>query len=210
MSRVVIVEIAFVAATALLALLVAFRAELTRVRGGKVLAFVALFILPVLAVWGGFSEHMERAQSTRFCLSCHVMEDYGRSLYIDDPSYVPARHFQNNFVPRDRACYTCHTDYTMFGGVKSKMRGVRHIWVYYLGTVPKPEDIKLYHPYNNRECFHCHLGARRYEEASEHHKQPDMLAKAASGELSCMSSNCHDIIHDVGTLKDATFWKGAP
>ena len=126
---------------------------------------------------------------------------------MDDPSYVPARHFQNILVPRDRACYTCHTNYTMFGGVKAKMRGVRHIWVYYFGKVPKPEDIKLYHPYDNRECLHCHLGARRYEDASEHHKQPDMLAKAASGELSCMSSNCHDIVHDVGTLKDATFWK---
>jgi hypothetical protein len=49
----------------------------------------------------------------------------------------------------------------------------------------------------------CHAGARSYEEASSH---PDMLALAASNQLSCMSSNCHDIVHDVGTLKDATFW----
>jgi len=209
MSGAVIVEISFVAITLVLAILVASRAELTRARGGKVLAFVALFILPALAVWGGFSEHMERAQTTRFCLSCHVMEDYGRSLYVDDPSYLPARHFQNIEVPRDRACYTCHTNYTMFGGVKAKLRGVRHLWVQYFRTVPRPEDIKLYQPYNNRECLHCHLGARRYEEASEHHKRPDVLAKAMSGQLSCMSSNCHDIVHDVGTLKDATFWKEA-
>lgn len=87
------------------------------------------------------------------------------------------------------------------------MRGVRQLAVYYFGRVPKPEDIKLYSPYNNRECLHCHLGARRYEEASEHHKDPTMLARSASNQLSCMSSNCHDIVHEVDTLKDGTFWK---
>src|SRR5580765_2553996 len=112
-----------------LVLLVGFRPQLARSRGGKILAFAVLFIVPVLCTWGGFEGHMEQAQSTRFCLSCHVMTDYGRSLQVDDPSYLAARHFQNNRVPRDRACYPCHTDYTMFGGMKSKMRGVRHLWI---------------------------------------------------------------------------------
>jgi len=206
MNRVVLIETAFVVVTIVLAVLVAVRAELTRARGGKVFAFLALFILPVLAVWGGFSEQMQRSTSTQFCLSCHVMTDFGRSLYVNDPSYVPARHFQNNFVPRDHACFTCHTDYTMFGDYRAKWRGVHHVLVEYFGTVPKAVDIKLYSPYNNRECLHCHLGARRYEEASEHHKDPTTLARAASNQLSCMSSNCHDIVHDVDTLKDATFW----
>jgi len=152
---------------------------------------------------------MEQAQSTSFCLSCHVMTDYGRSLQVDDPSYLAARHFQNNRVPPDRACYTCHTDYAMFGGIKSKVRGVRHLWIQYLGTIPKPEDIKLYTPYNNRECLHCHLGARRFEEASAHQKKPELLPAVKSGKTSCLSSGCHDIIHDVGTLKDVPLWKGA-
>lgn len=209
MNRAALIETAFVVVTIVLAVLVAVRAELTRARGGKVFAFLALFILPVLAVWGGFSEQMQRSTSTQFCLSCHVMTDFGRSLYVNDPSYVPARHFQNNFVPRDHACFTCHTDYTMFGDYKAKWRGVHHVLVEYFGTVPKPVDIKLYSPYNNRECLHCHLGARRYEEASEHHKDPTTLARAASNQLSCMSSNCHDIVHDVDTLKDASFWSPA-
>jgi cytochrome c-type protein NapC len=156
-------------------------------------------------VWGGFSEQMERAESTQFCLSCHVMTDFGRSLYVDDPSYLPARHFQNNLVPRDRACYTCHTDYAMFGTVRAKLRGLRHIQVQYFGTIPKPEEIKLYSPYNNRECLHCHLGARRFEEGSGHHKTPDLLQNVKSGQQSCLS--CHDIVHDIGSLKDAAFWK---
>ena len=128
---------AIIAVAAALAVLVAVRADLTRQRGGKILAFVALFLLPPLVLWGSFSAHMERAQSTAFCLSCHVMTDFGRSLYVDDPSYIPAVHFQNNRVPRDRACYACHTDYAMFGTVRAKLRGVRHLSVQYLGTVPR-------------------------------------------------------------------------
>src|SRR5271169_6752551 len=138
------IKVFFIGIAAVLAILVTVRAELTRAQGGKILAFLALFIFPVLAVWGGFSEHMERATTTQFCLSCHVMEDYGRSLRVDDPSYIPAVHFQNIEVPRDHACYTCHTTYTMFGTVNSKMRGLHHLWVQYLGKVPQPQDIKLY------------------------------------------------------------------
>lgn len=201
------VIILFIAATAALALLIGLRSRLTRSREGKILAFVGLFILPVAAVSLGFSEQMDRAQSRTFCLSCHVMTGFGQTLYVDDPSYIPARHFQNNLVPRDRACYTCHTDYTMFGGVTAKMRGMRHLWVQYVGVVPKPEDIKLYVPYNNRECLHCHLGQRVFEEASAHHKTPGLLDNVKSNKLSCVSSGCHEFIHDVGSLKDATFWK---
>lgn len=197
----------FIAGTAALALLIGVRSRLTRSREGKILAFVGLFILPVAAASFGFSEQMDRAESTTFCLSCHVMSEYGQSLRVADPSYVPARHFQNNLVPRERACYTCHTDYTMFGTVTAKMRGLHHLQVQYLGTVPKPENIKLYTPYNNRECLHCHLGMRVFEEASAHLKVADLLANVKVNKLSCLSSGCHEFIHDVGALKDATFWK---
>jgi cytochrome c-type protein NapC len=203
-----LVEVLFIGIAVVLAILVATRAELTRARGGKVLAFVTLFVLPVVAVGLGYSEHMERATSTQFCLSCHVMNDFGRSLHVDDPSYIPARHFQNNLVPRDHACYTCHTDYTMFGTVHAKFRGLRHIYVQYFGKVPQPADIKLYTAFNNRECLHCHAGMRAFEEEPKHIKTPDMMSRISSNQLSCMTAHCHDTIHDVATLKDAAFWKG--
>jgi len=191
-----------------LVVLVGARVELTRARGGKILAFLTLFAIPAVVTWWGFSEHVERAESTRFCLSCHVMHDFGRSLLVDDPSYIPARHFQNNLVPRDRACYTCHTDYTMFGPIHSKIRGLRHLYVQYLGTTPAPEKIKLYTPFHNRECLYCHAGMRVFLEQPKHTKQPDMMSKLSSNQVSCMTSGCHDIVHNVTTLKDATFWSG--
>ena len=204
-----LLETLFIAMALALAGLLAARTELTRARGGKILAFVVLFIVPVLAVALGFSEHMQRAESTQFCLSCHVMRDFGQSLYVDDPSYIPARHFQNNLVPRDHACYTCHTDYTMFGTAHAKFRGLRHVYIQYLGKIPAPAAIKLYTPFNNRECLHCHAGMRAFEEQPKHSKTPEMMKQIMSNQLSCMTSKCHDTVHDVGTLKDATFWKGA-
>lgn len=202
-----VILILFTAIAIALCVLIALRPELTRARGGKILALIALCIVPCLAMWTDAKEHLERSTSTQFCLSCHVMANFGKSLYIDDKSYLPAAHFQNNFVPRDRACFTCHTDYTMFGDYRAKWRGVHHVYVQYFGTLPKPEDIKLYTAFNNRECLHCHAGARSYEEASPHHKKPDQLNQMATNQVSCMASNCHDIIHDIGDIGGATFWK---
>jgi cytochrome c-type protein NapC len=197
----------FCLGAALIALFVGFRVQFTRSREGKMLAFVALFALPLMATWTGFSEQMNRAESTKFCLSCHVMSDFGKSLYIDDPSFIPAGHFQNNRIPRDHACYTCHTDYAMFGGVRAKMRGMHHLQVQYLGTVPKPQDIKLYLPFNNRECLHCHLGARTFEQGSAHNKTPGLMDTIKENKLSCVSSGCHEFVHNIASLNENTFWK---
>jgi cytochrome c-type protein NapC len=200
---------AFLIVAAALALVAVRGAGLPQTRAGKILTFIALFVFPALALGAGFSTHIERAQSTAFCLSCHIMADHGRSLWAEDPSYLAAAHFQNNRVPRERACYTCHTDYAMFGGVRSKIRGLRHLYVHYLGSEPKPTEIRLYEPYNNRECLHCHDGGRKFMERSAHNKTDDQMARIRSNQLSCTSSRCHDTVHDVGSLNDAPLWKGA-
>ena len=62
-------------------------------------------------------------------------------------------------------------------------------------------------PYNNRECLHCHLGARSFEESEAHTKDPQRLSLIKANQMSCSTSECHNIIHNVGQLKDATFWK---
>jgi len=210
MVRAALVQYLLIGVTVALALVVAFRTELTRAVRGKVLAFIALFVLPALAVLQGFDNHMEKAKTTQFCLSCHVMEPYGKTLQIDDRSFIPAVHAQNHMVPPDQVCFTCHTTYTMFGDYQAKLRGLRHLQVQYLGTVPKPEDIKLYTPYNNRECLHCHDGQRKYVEAAPHKKSPVMFQQMAANTLSCTKSDCHEFIHDVADLKDAKLWKQVP
>ncbi|HEY2915527.1 MAG TPA: hypothetical protein VGK21_19325, partial [Candidatus Angelobacter sp.] len=144
-------------------------------------------------------------KQTSFCLSCHIMGQYGQSLYVDDASYIPASHFQNGRVPHDQACYTCHTDYSMFGGFKAKFGGLHHIYVQYV-TGPKL-PLKLYHPYNNRECLHCHEGSRSFEQGVMHTAEPQTMADIKSNKLSCLTSGCHDTIHNVKELDRVKYWK---
>ena len=171
-------------------------------RAGKLLAFIALFVFPGAAVFFGTTEHIERSKQTSFCLSCHIMQPYGRSLLLDDQSHIPAAHFENSRIPRDHACYTCHTNYTIYGTAKDKFRGLRHAYKYYIGHPANP--IKLYEPFNNRECLHCHSGARSFEEQAAH-SDPDTMKQIKSNELSCLT--CHTTIHDASNLDHLKFWR---
>jgi cytochrome c-type protein NapC len=188
---------------------VAAQPSLSRDNGGKVLAFLALFILPVAAALSGGFHHLDQSKQTGFCLSCHTMSEHGRSLLIDDPSFLPATHYQFNRVPRETACYTCHTDYTLYGGLAAKWRGLRHVYVQYLGERPEPAAVKTYSPYNNRECLHCHDGARSFEEQSAHQKEPQTMASIKSNATSCLSSGCHEFVHEVELLAETPFWNPA-
>jgi len=194
--------IALIALTTLLAIFFFIRPTVTTGAPGKILAFVALFILPALCVAGGMSAHIQRSEQTRFCISCHVMEPYGRSLYVDDPSYIPAQHFQNHRVPADMACYACHADYTIYGPFKDKLAGLTRIYMQYVSTPPDPIAIKG--GYSNLQCLHCHLGARSFEENPVHTALMDSLK---SNQLSCVSSGCHATVHAVATLEKVKFWR---
>lgn len=180
------------------------RPSATRTPAGKVLAFTGIFVLPVIALAFGTGEHMEQSKTTTFCLSCHPMEAYGRSLMVDDNEFIPAVHYQNNRIPRDRACFTCHTEYTMYGDFSAKLRGLKHVWVQYLGT--PPDTIRLYEKYSNRECLHCHAGARSFQAVGAH--QPDRATADSimNNTRSCLASGCHDVAHNVHELKSYELW----
>lgn len=193
--------IGFILVTVGLLILLGLRPSLTAARGGKILAFIVFFIMPVVALWAGTSAHLTQAKSTDFCLSCHVMEPYGESLWLDDDDHLPAGHFQHNRINRDDACFTCHTTYTMFGDVKAKLNGLQHLFVNYLGTIP--DKIELYSPYQNRECLHCHSGSRSFEEL-----HGDFKADLVSNETSCL--DCHEFVHDVDQLAKLDRWSEAP
>jgi cytochrome c-type protein NapC len=197
--------VAVLAITIVVACLVVLRPGLTAVRGGKILAFLGFFIFPAMAAMLGFESHLERSKETSFCLTCHIMGPYGRSLYVDDPSFIPAAHFQNARIPRDQACYTCHTDYSIYGGFKSKVRGLHHIYAQYLTTPKQP--IKLYSAYNNRECLHCHLGARSFEQGAVHTADPQTMQDIKNNKLSCTSSGCHSNVHNVAQAGGVKYWK---
>lgn len=190
--------------TAMLLLMIALRPELTRERGGKMLAFVALFLLPLIVGFMSLDEHMERSKKTEFCLSCHVMEDYGKSLYVDDGEYLAASHFQNKRIPTEKACYSCHTEYTMYGNLNDKLRGIKHVIHQYFGDIT--DSLHLYDPYNNRECLHCHQGSRAFETQLAHLEEELMMDSLKNGSVSCLQSGCHDVIHNTKELAEQDVW----
>jgi nitrate/TMAO reductase-like tetraheme cytochrome c subunit len=180
------------------------RPSLTLRRAGRVFAFVAIALVPALVALAGLTAHVERSKTVEFCTSCHVMKRYGRSLHIDDLDHLAAKHFQYARVPRETACFSCHTTYTMYGDFTAKLRGLRHVWVQYAGTIPK--KIALYEQYNNRECLHCHDGARSFVDAVTHKSEPGRLDAIRANRLSCVSSGCHGIVHDVAHVDALPSW----
>jgi cytochrome c-type protein NapC len=185
-----VVLVPLIVLTIVLGTTIVLRPRITRHMGGRAIAFLAMFLLPVLALAGAANNHMERSKTTTFCISCHEMQPYFDSLHIDEGRHLPAVHYQNRTIPRDKACFTCHTQYTMFGDIKAKLNGLKHLWVHYMGTIP--DKIELYEPYNDRECLHCHAGSRVFEELPEHVKVRDKLK---DGALRCFS--CHFQAHDI-------------
>jgi len=196
--------IALIALTVVLAFFFLIRPSVTPSPREKILAFIALFILPVLCVGGGMHTHMQRSEQTRFCISCHAMAPYGRSLYVDNPNYIPATHFQNHRIPMETACYACHADYTIYGPLKDKLQGVTRIYMQYVGT--PPATIQLRKGYSNLQCLRCHAGARNFEANPVHQGILDSLK---SNQISCISSGCHDTVHNVAELSRMKFWRPA-
>jgi nitrate/TMAO reductase-like tetraheme cytochrome c subunit len=199
MTLTTMAAIAFGLVSVFLVVVVMVRPSLIAGASGGALAVVAVAILPAVATTFGMNAHLEASKSTEFCLSCHVMEPYGESLTVDDTDHLPAAHFQNSRVPRDHACYSCHTTYTLYGDAAAKWKGMRHLWVNYFGTIPA--KVELYEPFKNRECLHCHDGARTFEENEFH---AESRQEIASNETSCLE--CHPVAHDIENLSSLERW----
>jgi cytochrome c-type protein NapC len=193
------VLIALVALTIVLASVFLVRPSFTLGATGKILAFVGLCILPVLCIGTGMSFHMQRSQQTAYCVSCHSMETHGQSLYVLNASYIPAQHFQNHLVSPDKACYTCHTDYTMYGPLKDKLKGLGYLYMEYVSTPPK--TIHLDGTYSNLQCLHCHAGMRSFDENPTH---TAITGSLKTNQISCLS--CHNMIHNASEVSHMKMW----
>jgi nitrate/TMAO reductase-like tetraheme cytochrome c subunit len=170
---------------------------------GRLFGLVIIVVYPSFIAVMGTSAHVEHSKTVAFCTSCHAMDRHGQSLLIDNPRYLPAAHFQNGRVPRETACFACHTTYTMYGDVEAKLRGLRHVWNNYVGT--PPTKIALYTPYNNRECLHCHDGTRGFEDTAEHRKE---RAAIQQNQRSCLAEGCHAEVHAASELDHLKMWTG--
>jgi len=167
---------------------------------GRVVLLVGLLALPVLLSAGNISYGFHQSSTTAFCLSCHEMRPHGKSLFVDSHQALAAVHYQNRLVDRETVCYSCHKDYAMFGDVKAKLNGLRHVWAHYVAGVP--QKIELYQPYPNSNCLHCHDDMRRFVEGPAH---KPVLSALYAGTTSCLS--CHRVAHDMAKVEAGEFWQ---
>jgi cytochrome c-type protein NapC len=192
--------VALLAGLAIVALLFFGTDTLAQHRWGRVALLVGIVAIPLLVSAGSVSSGVHESGRTSFCLSCHEMQRYGASLFADNRAALAAAHYQNRLVERDATCYSCHKDYALFGDVKAKLNGLRHVWVHYFGKVP--EKIALYEPYPSANCLHCHEDARRFAEAPPH--QP-ILGALYAGTTSCLG--CHNVAHDMNAVDAHKLWQ---
>lgn len=175
-------------------------AALGQQRWGRLVLLAGLVVLPLVVSAANLSHGFSESSRTRFCVSCHEMQRYGRSLFADNRGALSAVHYQNRLVDRDHTCYTCHADYALFGDVRAKLNGLRHVWVHYFGKIP--EKISLYQPYPNGNCLHCHDDARSFQESPAH--QP-VAGSLHAGTTSCLE--CHNVAHDLSGVEAYRFWQ---
>jgi len=158
-------------------------------RPGTALTFLVMVVLPVLWLAGAIAYADTATKETSFCLRCHEMQPYGDSVTADNAS-VPATHFRNNWVRKERACYVCHTTPDMAGVVGARMKGLRDVYVHYLGEVP--EAIHLDEPYDAGICLKCHAGTEEFLGVDVH---APLVDPSAPREPWC--GGCHAVAHDL-------------
>ena len=156
--------------------------------GTKQTLFFAVAVLPLAIVFFGYSYGLEASKSVEACGSCHTMTPYVNDLRDPKSENLAAVHFKNRYI-QENHCYTCHTDYGMFGTVKAKWEGLGHTVRYTTGAYTLP--LKIAHPYPNWRCLNCHGASQKFLDPEKHPKED--LADMFSGKTSCL--DCHGPPH---------------
>jgi cytochrome c nitrite reductase small subunit len=156
--------------------------------GLKQLLVLPLVVLPPAIVFFGYSFGIERSKSVASCGSCHVMEPYLADLQNIDSETLAATHYKNRYI-QENHCYTCHSDYGMFGTVQAKLAGMGHVARNVTGRYTLP--LKIAQPYPNSRCLSCHGESQKFLKSEGHPKED--LPGLLSGDTSCI--DCHGPAH---------------
>jgi len=152
---------------------------------GRWLLMIGFLVLSPLAYVLNAGLAISGAKPVTFCSSCHVMNGYVKDLHDPDSEHLAAQHYQFRWIA-DHQCYTCHSDYGLFGDAQAKIAGLRHVWFYYVGGYEVP--LKIRGHYDNQRCLFCHGPVKTYREVPEHEKN---AATIATSETSCIGGKCH-------------------
>jgi len=183
------------AAALLLLWFLIWRPNVTRTT--KIVLLFAIGVLPIGTATTGNYAGFEATKARRFCGSCHVMTPYSNDSGDPASTSLAARHARNAMFGEEN-CYACHADYGMFGTVKTKLGGLRHIYeyVFHYRNTPLEEARRTIHirtPFKNSTCMHCHSTQNPGWNAIKEHAS--LIDRVRSGEVSCASEGCHGPAH---------------
>jgi nitrate/TMAO reductase-like tetraheme cytochrome c subunit len=190
------ITIGFAALSALLLLWYLLRGPILT-RTTKIVLLLGIGVLPLGAAMTGNYAGFEATKQRRFCGSCHVMTPYANDSGDPQSNTLAARHGRNGMFGHEN-CYACHADYGMFGTVKTKLGGLRHVYEYVLHYHDMPLEvartaIRIRQPFKNETCMHCHSTSNPGWNAVADHAST--LDRVRSGAVSCASEGCHGPAH---------------
>jgi nitrate/TMAO reductase-like tetraheme cytochrome c subunit len=146
---------------------------------------ITFIILSPLTYFISFGIGIEKSKPVEFCNSCHIMNSHVDDMKDPDSESIASLHYKYRWISDDQ-CYTCHSDYGLYGAVGAKFAGVRHILNYYVMGYPKTLEIRG--TYNNERCLFCHAPVESYQDIEEHQ---EYAAEIKSSEQSCFGADCH-------------------
>jgi cytochrome c-type protein NapC len=140
----------------------------------------------------GNAHNMETTKKVAFCGSCHVMTSYVQDVHDKRSESLASLHGRLP-VFHDDACYACHADYGMYGGVTTKINGLHHVVAFYGDdwTAPDHRPPAMFEPYDMRRCLECH-DPLRAGAPLEHRVHAEKIQQRA---ISCSALGCHGPPH---------------
>ena len=165
-------------------------AGVARVRApvfARLIAFLALIVLPGGAIFLANYHTFEGVHEVRACASCHVMLPMVNDMQDPKSETLAARHYKNKWIAKDQ-CYQCHSDYGLGGDLEAKMTGFRHLARYTTRTYQEPIVARV--KFNNQNCLQCHDGTPKWMAVESHvESRKDIVAN----QMKCI--DCHGDPH---------------
>jgi nitrate/TMAO reductase-like tetraheme cytochrome c subunit len=166
--------------------LVVHRGRLAGFRS-RLLLFVGVCGIPFPAMLMSSAVGLEQSKAVAFCESCHAMGAFVEDMKDPDSRSLAALHFRNRYIQEEH-CYSCHTDYGLFGTLEAKVGGMSHVWSEFAGSAGG--HIRPKTNYRFTICLNCHGQSSKFIRQKGH---AGVVNRIVSGEATC--TECHDQSH---------------
>ena len=166
--------------------LVAHRGRLAGFRA-RLLLFIGVCGVPFPAMLMSTAVGLEQSKAITFCNSCHLMGAFVADMKDPDSRSLSALHFRNRYIQGEH-CYSCHTDYGLFGTLEAKIGGMSHVWSEFAGAGSGRVRPKT--NYRFTICLNCHGQSSKFIKQKGH---AGVVNRVVSGQSAC--TECHTRSH---------------